>query len=125
MSKNEKMNVNERRKYLKLVMPRYVQTRGRGRGQLLTEMGEVTGLHRKSLIRLMNLPSLERKPSKMRLKARRYGVAVADVVRIVWESLDYICAERLPLTLLHRPSFCNSLPSGQRQVSLASSYCIP
>jgi len=33
MSRNERINVNERRKYLKLVMPRYVQARGRGRGQ--------------------------------------------------------------------------------------------
>jgi hypothetical protein len=100
MPDNERMSVNERRKYLKLVMPRYIQARGKGRSQLLTEMVEVTGLHRKSLIRLMNLPSLERVPRKMRLKARRYGAAVAEVVRIVWESLDYVCAERLTPALL-------------------------
>jgi len=100
MPDNEKMSVNERRKYLKLVMPRYAQARGKERSQLLTEMEKVTGLHRKSLIRLMNLPSLERSPRKVRLKARRYGVAVAEVVRLVWESLDYICAERLTPVLL-------------------------
>lgn len=100
MPDNERMSVNERRKYLKLVMPRYGQSRRKERGELLTEMGEVTGLHRKSLIRLMNLPSLERAPRKVRLKARRYGAAVAEVVRIVWESLDYICAERLTPALL-------------------------
>lgn len=58
-------------------------------------MGEVTWLHRKSLIRLMNMPSLERAPKKPRLRRRRYGGAVADAVRVVWESLDYVCAERL------------------------------
>ena len=100
MPSNERMSINERRKYLKLVLSRYIQSGRKERSQLLTEMGEVTGLHRKSLIRLMNLPSLERAPRKVRLKARRYGLAVAEVVRIVWESLDYICAERLTPALL-------------------------
>ena len=100
MPSSERMSINERRKYLKLVLPRYIQAGPKERSQLLTEMGEVTGLHRKSLIRLMNQPSLERAPRKVRLKRRRYGVAVAEVVRIVWESLDYICAERLTPALL-------------------------
>ena len=95
MPDEEKMSVNERRKYLKLVAPRYYKAQRRERSQLLTKMGEVTGLNRKSLIRLMSLPNLERAPRKKRLRARRYGAAVAEVVRIVWESLDYICAERL------------------------------
>ena len=95
MPSEENMSVNERRKYLKLVAPRYLQAKQRERGELLTEMGEVTGLHRKSLIRLMHMSSLERAPKKPRFKRRRYGPAVEDVVRVVWESLDYICAERL------------------------------
>lgn len=92
---DEKMNINERRKYLKLVKPRYKKAKDRERSELLTEMGEVTGLHRKSLIRLMNMPSLDRVPRKHRFRQKRYGNAVADVVRVVWMSLDYICAERL------------------------------
>lgn len=100
MPSNERMSVNERRKYLKLVVPRYAKLRRKERGQLLTEMGEVTGLHRKSLIRLMGLPSLERALNRKRLKVRRYDTAVGDVVRIVWESLDYVCAERLTPVLV-------------------------
>jgi len=95
MPNEEKMSVDERRKYLKLVALRYARARRRERGELLTEMGEVTGMHRKSLTRLMNMPSLERAPRKPRLRRRRYGSAVADAVRVVWESLDYVCAERL------------------------------
>jgi hypothetical protein len=95
MPDDEKMSINERRKYLKLVAPRYAKARRKERSQLLTEMGEVTGMHRKSLIRLMNMPSLDRVPKKPGLRRRRYGSAVADVVRVVWESLDYVCAERL------------------------------
>jgi hypothetical protein len=95
MPSDDKMSVDERRKYLKLVVPRYTKSGRRERGKLLAEMGEVTGLHRKSLIRLMHMSSLERAPKKPRLRRRRYGAAVADVVRVVWESLDYVCAERL------------------------------
>jgi len=100
MPSDEKMSVDERRKYLKLVAARYARARRAERSKLLTEMGEVTGLHRKSLLRLMHLPSLERAPRGPRFRRRRYGVAVADVVRVVWESLDYVCAERLTPALL-------------------------
>ena len=100
MPASEKMSVNERRKYLKLVAPRYLKAGRKNRGELLTEMEEVTKLHRKSLIRLMGLPGLERVVRKTRFRRRRYGALVADVVRVVWESLDYICAERLTPALL-------------------------
>lgn len=100
MPNQEKMSVDERRKYLKLMEPRYSKAKRRERGELLTEMREVTGLHRKSLVRLMGMASLERAPKKLRFKRRRYDCAVEDVVRIVWESLDYVCAERLSPALL-------------------------
>ena len=100
MPNDEKMSIDERRKYLKLVAPRYARAKRRGRSELLTEMGSVTGLHRKSLIRLMAMPSLERAPKRPRFKRRKYGAAVGDVVRVVWESLDYVCAERLTPVLL-------------------------
>ena len=100
MPDNEKMSIDERWKYLRLVAPRYTRAGRAERSRLLTEMVEVTGLHRKSLLRLMHLPSLERAPKKPRIRRRRYGAAVADVVRVVWESLDYVCAERLTPALL-------------------------
>jgi hypothetical protein len=100
MPSDEKMSVDERRKYLKLVAPRYVKARRAERSKLLTEMREVTGLHRKSLLRLMHMPSLERAPGRRRFRRRRYGAAVAEVVQVVWESLDYVCAERLTPALL-------------------------
>ena len=97
---DEKMSVNERRKYLKLVAPRYAQAGRVERSTLLTEMGAVTRLHRKSLLRLMHGPTLERAPKRPRVRRRRYGAAVAEAVRVVWESLDYVCAERLTPALL-------------------------
>ena len=100
MPDSEKMSVDERRKYLKLVKPRYAIAGRRERGALLTEMGSVTGMHRKSLLRLMKMQSLQRAPRKPRHKRRRYGAAVEGAVRVVWESLDYVCAERLTPALL-------------------------
>ena len=100
MPLDEKMNVNERRKYLKLVAPRYAKAGRAERSALLTEMAAVTGLHRKSLLRLMHGPTMERAPKRLRLRRRVYGAAVADAVRLVWESLDYVCAERLTPALL-------------------------
>ena len=95
MPDDEKMSIDERRKYLKLVAPRYIKAGRRERSDLLTEMEEVTGLHRKSLIRLINMRSLERIPRKPKLRQKRYSSTVADAVRVIWESLDYVCAERL------------------------------
>ena len=94
------MTVDERRKYLRVVVPRYARAGRSERSALLTEMAAVTGLHRKSLLRLVHGPSLERAPKRPRLRRRRYGAAVSDVVRVVWESLDYVCAERLTPALL-------------------------
>ncbi len=88
------MAVDERRKYLGLVKQRY-QQRGRAeRGQLLDEMPAVTGLHRKSLIRLMAAPTLVR-PVRQGGRGRKYGLAVGRVARLAWETADDVCAERL------------------------------
>ena len=54
MPSDDKMSVDERRKYLKLVASRYAQAGRTERSALLTEMGAVTGLHRKSLLRLLH-----------------------------------------------------------------------
>ncbi|MFU8796470.1 MAG: integrase, partial [Dehalococcoidia bacterium] len=100
MPSDESMTIDERRRYLKRVAPRYARAKRRERSELLTEMGEVTELHRKSLIRLMGMPSLERAPKRPRFRRRKYGAAIGDVVRVIWESLDYVCAERLTPVLL-------------------------
>src|SRR6266852_4240246 len=95
----ETMTVNERRKYLKLVKPRYQQAKRAERSRLLSEMEEVTGLHRKSLLRLLHASSLTRK-KRTTPRQRTYGLAVEQVILVVWESLDYVCAERLTPVLL-------------------------
>src|ERR687885_575254 len=90
------MTVDERRKYLKRMQGRYWAAERADRGQLLNEMGLVTGLHRRSLVRLLSAhgPGLARQPRR-RQRARTYGHQVDDALRVIWESLDYICAPRL------------------------------
>ncbi len=69
-----------------------------GRGRLLDEMAAVTGLHRKSLLRLLAPGGLDRWPRRQR--GRVYGHLVDDALRVIWESLDYVCAEALTPALL-------------------------
>lgn len=97
MSTEEKMNIDERRKYLRLMQKRYHGS-SRKKKYLLDEMEKVTGLHRKSLIRSMN-SNLKRRPRK-RQRGKTYGVEVTDTIRIIDESLDHICAERLTPNLV-------------------------
>jgi hypothetical protein len=99
MSIDDKMTVDERRKYLNTMKKRYEQADQRERGRLLTEMEAVTGLHRKSLIRLLHEPSLERHPRR-RQRGRTYGPAVEDALWVIADSLDHICAERLQPNLV-------------------------
>jgi hypothetical protein len=56
-------------------------------------------LHRKSLVRLLRPGGLTRQP-RQRQRGRVYGCAVDDALRVIWESLDYVCAERLTPALL-------------------------
>jgi hypothetical protein len=62
-------------------------------------MEAMTGLQRKSLIRLLRPGALARQP-RQRQRGRVYGCAVDDALRIIWESLDFVCAERLTPALL-------------------------
>jgi hypothetical protein len=99
MLADDEMTIGERRKYLKRMATRYLAADRAGRGELLSEMEAVTGMHRKSLIRLLGQPSLERK-RRTGGRGRTYGARVQDAVRVVWESLDFVCAERLTPCLL-------------------------
>ena len=98
MSSDDKMSIEERRKYLRRMKKRYAQATRKERGQLLDEMEAVTELHRKSLVRLVN-GSLERKPRRKQ-RGCTYRSDVDDALRVIAESLDYVCAERLTPNLV-------------------------
>src|SRR4051794_39152575 len=93
------MTVDERRKCLKRMQGRYLGASREERGRLLDELAELTGLHRKSVVRLLKGPSLERQPRRQQ-RGREYGAGMDDALRVIRESLDYICAERLTPALV-------------------------
>jgi hypothetical protein len=93
MAIEDPMTIDERRKYLHLMQKRYLQADRSEQGRLLDEMQAVTKLDRKTLIRLMN-GSLERR-ARSRQRGRVYGPDIDDALRVIAESMDYICAERL------------------------------
>lgn len=98
MSIEAEMTIDERRKYLRKVQKRYWPASYKERGQLLDEMEAITGLHRKSLIRLMH-SDLERR-SRRKQRGRTYGAEVDDALRVISESMDHICPERLTPNLV-------------------------
>lgn len=61
MPQMEPMPIEERYQYLRRMQPRYRAAQRQAKSQLLDEMTTYTGLHRKSLIRLLN-SDLRRQP---------------------------------------------------------------
>lgn len=111
MSTDDKMSIDERWKYLQRMQKRYVKANFADRSQLLDEMQEMTCLHRKSLIRRMG-SDMKRRP-RPRQRGRTYGPEVDDALRVIHESWDYICAERLTPDLVwmaQHLSECGELP---------------
>jgi len=88
-----KMTIDERRKYLTIMHLRYVRAAKEGRGHLLDEMEAVTVLDRKTLIRLLN-GDLARHPRPGQ-RGCTYGPEVDDTLRIISDSFDDLCAERI------------------------------
>jgi len=98
MAETEPMTINERRKYIHKIWGRYRDSSKQEKSQLLDEAEKVTGMHRKSIVRLLN-GRLSRKP-RHRERGKSYGPIVADAVKIIAKSLDYPCAERLKPNLV-------------------------
>lgn len=95
---NETLDIDERFKLLRIAQKEYRRAGRARRTQMLDELAPLTGLHRKSLIRALNGPC-ERQPRRTP-RGRIYGAAVEDVIRIIAETHDYICAERLQPNLV-------------------------
>ena len=98
MSIEEKMTIDEKRKYLRKMKKRYIKAGRKEKGQLLDEMEQVTELHRKYLIALLK-GDLKRQ-KRRRQRGRTYKAEVDDALRVISESFDYICAERLTPNLV-------------------------
>jgi len=93
MMSEERMTIEERYKYLRMMQKRYQKAGRKERVELLTEMEVITKMHRKSLIRLMKGLVVRKRREKQR--GREYGYELENALGIIYRSMDYPCAERL------------------------------
>ena len=80
--------------YTKALQSRYFWSSKEEKGKILDEFTQVTGLHRKAAIRLLNRKSQPR-ASKRRGRPRKYGTEVARALKAIWEASDRLCSKRL------------------------------
>ena len=93
MSEQDEMTIDEKRKYLHKMWGRYRDATKKEKSQMLDDIEHVTGLNRKSIIRILN-GRLSRK-KRSRERGPTYGTSVMNVVIEISKALDYPCAERL------------------------------
>jgi len=98
MSETDEMTINERRKYLHKMWGRYREGHKKEKSRMLDEMELVTGLSRKSIIRILNGRLSRKKRTKER--GPTYGAEVMNAVWKISSMLDHPCAERLKPNLL-------------------------
>jgi len=82
------------REYVEAVRGRYLRASKAERGKILDEFTQVTGYHRKAVIRLLHRENQEGVKSK-RGRRRQYGAGVAEALRVAWETTDRLCSKRL------------------------------
>lgn len=92
------MSIDARRTYLSIMSLRYARADKGERTRLLDEMQIITQMHRKSLLRLIT-GDLARHPRPAQ-RGCTYGPEIDDALRIISESYDYPCAERLTPNLV-------------------------
>lgn len=79
--------------YAASVRQRYRKGKKAEKGRILEEFCAATGLHRKAAIRLLNQDG---QPKTVRRgRPRRYGQAVMEALRLVWEMSDRMCGKLL------------------------------
>ena len=129
MPTDDQMNIHERYKYLRLMRPPYHSAHRSERGRMLDTMERLTGLARKTLIRQLGR-DLKRHPRR-RERGVTYGREVEAALRVIAESYDYLCAERLTPNLVamaehlavhHELVLCDELRTQLAQISLSTVY---
>ncbi len=110
----ETMNVKERYKYLRVLKPHYRGARRKAKGEMLEEAQRMTGLNRKYLSTLLNSPGPHRNP-RSRERGRMYDDQVDEVIALIADTLDWICAERLKPALVETAQ--RLIRFGETQVS--------
>jgi hypothetical protein len=82
------------REYLEAIRGRYRKASKEEKGKILDEFTQVTHLHRKAAIRLLNR-EVRFSSQKRGGRTRKYDAAVVDSLKTVWEASDHLCSKRL------------------------------
>jgi hypothetical protein len=80
--------------YVAAVRDRYRLGNKMNKGKILDEFVQVTGLHRKAAIRLLNRSSRS-KAGKSPGRPSKYDTAVVEGLKLAWEASDRLCSKRL------------------------------
>lgn len=90
-----KMSLQSKRDYLRVQQEQYLRKISRAKkSAVVDEVVRITGFHRKYAIQVLNKPIALSAKKSSRVRQRLYTEAL-PTIRIVWESLDYPCPERL------------------------------
>jgi hypothetical protein len=79
--------------YAQALRSRYFRASKEGKGKMLDEFTQVTGMHRKAAIRLLNRPSQPR-AGKRRGRPAKYKDIIPPL-KAIWEASDRLCSKRL------------------------------
>jgi hypothetical protein len=92
------VSVRAKREYVQAIYARYRRARRPDKGRILDEFCAVTRCHRKHALRVLNgpAPGAERPP---RHRPVRYGPAVIEALRAIWEAAGYPWSLRLKALL--------------------------
>ncbi len=92
------MTAPARRELVEALRQRYAAATREEKRRILSEFASVSGLHRKSAIRVLNAEA-EMVPAKRRGRPRVYDLAVEQALIVLWEASDRICGKRLKALL--------------------------
>lgn len=95
------MSLKSRKEYLQIARRRYAKAKSRAeKSRLLDEVVQVLEYHRKYAVQVLKGPAPPLlRPAPKRTRQRLYLEAL-PAIQVVWEALDYPCAERLQPVLL-------------------------
>jgi hypothetical protein len=79
--------------YIEAIRGRYLRARKKEKGRIVDEAMQVTGYHRKALLRLLH--RVQRPGGARRGRPRRYGAEAREALRVLWEATDRPCGQRL------------------------------
>jgi len=95
---NPLMTAPARRELVEALRQRYAAATREEKVRILTEFAAVSGLHRKSAIRVLNA-EVEIAPAPRRGRPRLYVLAVEQALITLWEASDRVCGKRLKALL--------------------------